>query len=173
MIVDWESIESAWLKSATDAIVGTAASSPTECFYAGAFSTLYGDYSAILIPGFGLNSENWARDARWHPPDWRWSIIDEAHERLRPLYQPLLALEVDHPTYEALWEQHIDLLARVSHRLTELVRSQAVAVAPGSFSPGFFVGIIDFAQGEDAIDYLKRSVDEATIASSGILDPEQ
>ena len=172
MIVDWEKIEGAWFQSAADAIVATATSNPTERFYAGAFSALYGDYSSILVPGFGLNSENSARDVRWHPPDWRWSIIDEAHERVRPLYQPLLALDVDDSTFDALWERHIDVLATVSHRLTKLVRSHEIAVDPSAFSPEFFVGIIDFSQGDEAIDYLRRSVDEATITSSGILEEE-
>jgi hypothetical protein len=170
--VDWKEIEGGWFQSAADAIVATVASNPTERFYAGAFSPLYGDYSSILVPGFGLNSESWSRDVRWHPPDWHWSIIDEAHERVRPLYQALLALDVDGSTYEVLWERHIDLLAKVSHRLTELVRSREIAADPAAFSTGFFVGIIDFSQGDDAIGYLKRSVDAATITSSGILEEE-
>ena len=99
------------------------------------------------------------------------AIIDEAHGRVRPSTSHR-ALAVDDPTYEALWEQHIDVLARVSHRLTKLVRSQAIAVDPAAFSMGFFVGIIDFRHGDDAIDYLKRSFDEATIASSSILAEE-
>ena len=50
--------------------------------------------------------------------------------------------------------------------------SSTIAVDPSAFSPGFFVGIIDFSQGDEAIDYLRRSVDEATITSSGILEEE-
>ena len=78
-------------------------------------------------------------------------------------------LDVDESTYDVLWEEHIDLLARVSRRVTRLVRSKQVAVDSSAFSPQFFVGIIDFAQGDDAIEYLKRSVDGEVIAESGIL----
>ena len=37
-----------------------------------------------------------------------------------------------------------------------------IAVGPSAFSPGFFVGIIDFSHGDGAIDYIRRSVDEAS-----------
>jgi hypothetical protein len=170
VIVDWGKLECAWLQSVTDAVVSTARSNPTERFYAGAFWLLYGDYSSILAPAFGMNSENSDREVRWHPPDWRWSIIDSAHERVRPLYEPLKALQVDVVTFDSLWNEHIDVLARVSRRITDAVRSRTINVDPAAFSDDFFVGIIDFSQGDEAIDYLKRSVDESTIASSGILE---
>jgi hypothetical protein len=64
------------------------------------------------------------------------------------------------------------MLARVSRRATTLVRSGQVAARSPAFTPGFFVGIVDVAQGDDAIDYLKRSVDEEAIAGSGILEDD-
>jgi hypothetical protein len=100
------------------------------------------------------------------------SIIDEAHERVRSLYQPLLELDIDESTYDALWSRHIDVLASVSRRLTKLVRSHEIAVDPSAFSSEFFVGIIDFSHGDEAIDYVRRSVENATIVSSGILEPK-
>ncbi len=163
-------IERLRYEAVADAIVATAASNPTERFYAGAFWLLHGDYSSLHAPVFGLNSESSDPAIRWHPPDWRWSIVDEAHERVQPLYRPLRALQVDEPTYQALWDQHIEVLARTSRRVTRAVRSNQLAVDSSAFTPGFFVGIVDFAQGDDAVDYLRRSVDEETIAASGILD---
>jgi hypothetical protein len=154
----------------TDAIVATAAANPSEQFYAGAFWLLFGDYSSLHAPVFGLNCENSDPHIRWHPPDWRWTLIDPTHERVLPLYQPLEVLEVDEPTFELLWEQHIDMLARVSRRVTQVVRWNQLAAPSSAFTPGFFVGIIDFSHGGQAVDYLERSVDEETIAACGILD---
>jgi hypothetical protein len=57
------------------------------------------------------------------------------------------------------------MLSRVSRRLTARLRG----AAPTRLSPHFFVGIIDFAQGEEALDYLRRSVDETTLNASGLL----
>jgi hypothetical protein len=102
MLVDWNVIEGAWLQSVTDAIVATAAAHRDERFYAGAFFMLYGDYKSILLPAFGLNAESSSGDVRWHPPDWRWSVIDEAHEHVRPLYKPLEQLDVDKGAFEQL-----------------------------------------------------------------------
>ncbi len=172
VIVDWEQFERLWFEVVTGAIVATAVSNPTERFYAGAFWMLHGDGSSLHPPVFGLNSESSDPDIRWHPPDWRWSIIDQAHEHLQPSYRPLLALQVDEATYETLWDQHVEVLARTSRRVTRLVRSNQLIVDSFAFTPGFFVGIIDFAQGIEAVDYLRRSVDEQTIAASGILDHE-
>lgn len=170
MIVDWDEIEQEWSDAATEAIVSTTTSNPAERFYAGAFWMLYGDRSSLHVPVFGLNSESSPADIRWHPPDWRWSIIDAAHERVRPLYEPLLTLRVDEATFDALWDRHVDMLAGVSRRLTHAVRSGTLNVDPASFSDHFFVGIIDFSQGDEAIDYLRRSADEKTILTCGILD---
>lgn len=172
MVLDWDAIERAWREAVLDAIRATAASNPTERIYAGAFWLLHGDYTSLLVPAFGLNAESSDPQFRWHPPDWRWSVIDEAIHRVAPLYEPLQALEVDGQTFESLCEQHINVLARVSRQVTALVRSGHVAPGAAAFSPSFFVGIIDFAQGEAAVDYLKRSVDEETIEAAGILSEE-
>lgn len=170
MRVDWQRIERTWFQAAADAIVATVEANPTERFYAGAFWLLYGDYTVIRPSVFGLNAEDSDPDIRWHPPDWRWAMIDAAHERVDPLYEPLTHLDGDEAAFEALWERHIDALAAVSRRLTAFVRSGQIAAPRAAFTPGFFVGIVDFSQGDEAIDYLKRSVDEETIAASGILD---
>jgi hypothetical protein len=128
------------------------------------FFCLYGDYGQILPPAFSASSEAASQGARWDPPDWRWQIRHPARE-LTPLYAPLAPLDVDDATYERLWEEHIDMLSRVSRRLTARLRG----AAPTRLSPHFFVGIIDFAQGEEALDYLRRSVDETTLNASGLL----
>jgi hypothetical protein len=57
MFLDWAHLEQVWFEAAVDAIVTTAASNPAERLYAGAFWLLYGDYSSLQSPAFGLNSE--------------------------------------------------------------------------------------------------------------------
>jgi hypothetical protein len=170
MFVDWADVEQTWFEAAVDAIVTTSASNPAERLYAGAFWLLYGDYTSLLAPAFGLNSESSVPEVRWHPPDWRWATIDRAHQRLQPLYQPLQHLQVEKQHYETLWQQHIDALARAPRRVTELARSNQLQVGNMELSPRFFVGIIDFSHGDAAWDYLRRSVDEETISSSGLLE---
>jgi hypothetical protein len=170
MIAHWEQIEHAWSEAVCDSLSAIANAHPKERFYAGAFWLLYGDYTSLQCPVFGLNSEQTDPDIRWHPPDWRWSIVDQAHERVRPLYEGLLSLGGDERSFEILWEEHIDMLARVSRRVTELARSRKIPGLTSELSEGFFVGIIDFSQGEAAFDYLKRSVDEITLRETGLLD---
>jgi hypothetical protein len=168
--VDWDRLEHVWLQSVIDAISVTATENSAERFYAGAFWLLYGDHRTIQPPAFGMNSVNSEPDIRWHPPDWRWSVIDTASERVAPLYRPLLELDVDDRTYEELWDEHINVLARVSRTVTDLVRSNQVEPGHIAFTSDFFVGVIDFAQGDAAVEYLKRSVDEQTLAHTRILE---
>ncbi len=170
MDVDWGAIERAWLESVTRSIVATVRSNPGECLYAGAFWLLYGDYASIHAPAFSLSPESSDPDLRWHPPDWRWSNLDAPDHALRALYAPLLTLDVDEAVFDVLWEEHIGVLARVSHAATRLVRTGEVLAEPSAFAQSFFVGIIDFAQGDVAFEYLRRSVDEELLVASGILD---
>jgi hypothetical protein len=152
------------------AIKTTATANPDEQFYAGAFWLLYGDNSSIHVPAFGLNSETSDPDLRWHPPDWRWSLIDEAHERVKPLYSPLLHLDVSPETFDVLWEKHIDVLAGASRRATDQVRTGTLSVPDNTFTRHFFVGIIDFGQGDAGDEYLARSVKHGLLQASGVLD---
>lgn len=170
MSAPWTQIEHAWFEAVCSSIVVTANAHPQERFYAGAFWLLHGDYRSLLCPVFGLNSEQTDPGIRWHPPDWRWSIVDQAHERVRPLYDGLLRLDGDAKRFETLWDEHVDMLSRVSRRVTALARSQKIPGLSVSLSDGFFVGIIDFSQGDAAFDYLRRSVDEITLQGTGLLD---
>lgn len=165
MEIDWGPLENAWVDAIGAELEALLADHPSETFYAGAFWCLYGDYSKLLPPAFSASSEAASQGVRWDPPDWRWQIRHPARE-LTPLYAPLDPLDVDDPTFERLWEEHIDMLARASRRLTARLR----AAAPSRLSPHFFVGIIDFGQGEEAFDYLRRSVDAPTLAASGLLE---
>ena len=171
--MDWQRFEAAWFDAVIDAISATANANTRERFYAGAFWLLYGDGSKIAAPAFGMSSEAVDPGVRWHPPDWRWDIIHTAHERVALLYEPLLSLTVSDERFEQLWEQHIDMLARVCRRATAAVRTTAVVAPASAFTPGFFVGIIDFAQGDAALDYLRRSVDSDTLAVCGVLTFDQ
>jgi hypothetical protein len=173
MNLNWQALEQAWLAAVTEAIVATASAHPTERLYAGAFWLLYSDGVKIAAPVFALNSENTDPADRWCPSEWRWSWspLDEILARVDLLYEPLESLDVDESTFDVLVEEHIEMLARVSRRVTELVRSQHVVAKSSAFSPKFFVGIVDQTQSaRDAFDYLKRSVDEDLIAASGILE---
>jgi hypothetical protein len=170
MDIEWDQIEKAWVNAITRAIVSITTKNPDECFYAGAFWLLYGDYSSILVPVFGMNSENTDPSIRWHPPNWRWDIINDAVDEVKPLYEPLLEIDVDDKTFEAMWNQHISMLASASKNITSLVRSNKLDINISATTPNFFVGIIDFSYGDEATDYLNRSVDEETIKTSGILE---
>ena len=70
MNVDWQEIQDAWFEAVLTAVSSTATANPGAQFYAGAFWLLYGDYSTIHVPVFGLNSETSDTGIRWHPPDW-------------------------------------------------------------------------------------------------------
>jgi hypothetical protein len=170
VLVDWLNLERAWIGSITDAIIATAEANPEKPLYAGAFWLLYGDHSSLLIPAFGLNSESSDPESRWHPPDWRWSVVDSALEPLHALDQPFRSLDLDEAMFRVLWDQHIGMLAAVSHSITNLVGSSQLALNRGSLSPSFFVGILDFSHGDAGIDFLRRSVDARTIAACGILE---
>lgn len=170
MDVDWEAIETAWLELVTRSIVTTVRTDPGECLYAGAFWLLYGDYASIRAPAFSLGPETSGADVRWHPPDWRWSNLGASDQALRSLYAPMLKLDVDAAKFDVLWEEHISVLARVCRTATRLLRAGEMVAEPSAFAPSFFVGIIDFAQGNAALEYLRRSVDEELLLASGILD---
>lgn len=77
---------------------------------------------------------------------------------------------VSSETFDALWEQHIDALAGASRRATDQVRQGAFRLPENTFTPDFFVGIIDFGQGDAGIEYLTRSVDIKVLRVSGILE---
>lgn len=85
MQVDWAAFEAAWLDAVLATIRDATQASPTERFYAGAFWLLYGDYTKIGSAAFGLGSEPADLHAKWHPPDWRLSLLaqDDGEENLR------------------------------------------------------------------------------------------
>jgi hypothetical protein len=172
-IRDWTDIEQAWKRSVTQAICEIAASYPNEEIYAGAFWLLYGDYSCLHAPIFGLNAESHAvasADAdgtliglRWHPPDWRWAVMDPVVEAMKPLYKPFLKLDVSDAEFEELWEGHERMLARVCIELTEAVRQRRLGFEGATLPERFFVGIIDGAQGDDYERLLRLSVAEESL----------
>ena len=166
MSFDWNMLEDAWVRAATDALVGLATAHPDERIYAGAFWMLYGDYSSIQVPAFGANAESAAEGQRWAPPDWAWSMGNDAHEHVRTLSDPLQDLEIDEGAFEALWAEHIAMLGRVCRRVTSAMRAGDHA---GAFTSAFFVGILDQSQ-DEALAYLKQSADEATLEAAGVLE---
>jgi hypothetical protein len=168
LILDWKDFEKTWIDAIVEGIGATASAHPHEQFYAGAIWLLYGDYSSIHSPAFGLNAESTNKDIRWHPPDWRWSPIELVLKRVQRLYTPLAALNLSDDAFEVLWDRHIQALASVSRQATTLVRAGKVPVPSASFNSTFFVGIVDFSQ-DDADELLQLSVDEQILADSGIL----
>ncbi len=168
--VDWKKLEEAWCEAIMEAFDAIASAHPSEQIYVGAFWLLYGDYSSILPPAFGLNSEGGDPEVRWHPPDFRWSPIDEVHHRVQSLYAPLASLSVSEEVFDGLWEEHVGMLASVSRRVTALVRDGSMKIPQMNVTPDFFVGIIDFDRDEEAFDDLRRSVDGPTLERCGILE---
>ena len=167
---DWILIEETWIAATRHAIEETLAANPGETFYAGAFWLLYGDDVQINPPCLGLNSEESDPEIRWHPPDWRWDIVDSVIEHMESAYEPLGNLDVSESAWDALWERHIEVLSRVSKEVTRAARSGEIPKGDASLGPHFFVGIIDFAQGDDAIDYLHGSVAPDLLHASGVLE---
>ena len=166
----WTQLELGWFEAVCDSLAMVVNAHPEERFYAGAFWLLHGNGTSLLCPVFGVNSEETDLTIRWNPPDWRWSIIDQAHERVRPLYVGLSDLDGDKRCFDTHWEEHIDMLSRVCRRVTAVARSHEIAALPSGLCDRFFVGIIDFSHGDAAFDYLRRSVDEITLREAGLLD---
>lgn len=168
--IDWDAIESAWEHAILAAIHSVAAAHPAEVLYAGAFWMLYGDYTSILPPAFGLNAESAGAGTRWHPADWLWPVVDEVASAVAEHYMPLANLAIPADSFDAVWQRHIDLLSRVSRKVTAAVQAREVGLPSSALAANFFVGIIDFAQGEDAVSYLVQSVGDRTILDVGILE---
>lgn len=170
---DWSPVEQEWKRLIVAAIRDLVSAFPDERFYVGAFWLLYGDYSSLLPPAFGFNSEAHAilqsdssgdADVRWHPPDWRWSVIDSVSAVITPLYAPLRSLDLSDEAYESLWEEHLQMLSRVCRDLTESAASGTAAFEGLHLPDGFFLGIIDGAQGDDYERLLRLSIDDTHLA---------
>lgn len=176
--VNWSEFEREWLEVIALACSEIQRNFPQEELYAGAFWLLHGDYTSLLVPAFALNSETHATltvergqeiDVRWDPPDWKWSVVDEAVERMRPLYEQFLQLDVSSAEFDELWESHTAMLARVCRSTTACARARSGKYADTSISPRFLVGIIDWAQGEDVPKLLRLSLSEEVLGENGAL----
>lgn len=173
IIQDWTAIERAWKRSATQAIREIASTFPNEEIYAGAFWLLYGDYSCLRAPLFGLNAESHAVSSaeaegtpfglRWHPPDWRWSVIDSVFQAMESLYEPFSKLKISDSAFEELWEGHERMLARVCLELTEAARERRDGFECAVLPETFIVGIIDGSQGDDYERLLRLSIAEKSL----------
>lgn len=171
--VYWAEFEQAGIDAIALAIAKVQGNFPREELYAGAFWLLYGDYNSLHVPAFGLNGEAHATmtdksgrviDIRWHPPDWKWCVVDEAVERMRPLYRPFLDLDISPEDFEELWESHAAMLARVCRMTTDFARTWSGMFADLSLPSGFLVGIIDWAQGDELPELLRLSLSEEVLA---------
>ncbi len=95
MAVSLDQMETAWLREAPRAIAEVVRSSSAEIFYGAAFWLFYCDYSQILTPALGLNSESFVTyhedqgegwSDRWVPAEWHWPVLDQACDAMKPAY---------------------------------------------------------------------------------------
>lgn len=170
--VDWAELEREWLEVIALACSEVRSKSPQEELYAGAFWLLYGDYRSILVPAFALNSEahstltradGQAIDVRWDPPEWKWCVVDEAVEHMRPLYQQLAELDISSEDFEVLWDSHASMLAKVCRTTTACARARSGKFSNIDMPPRFLVGIIDWAQGGALPNLLRLSLSEEVL----------
>jgi len=171
-----QQIESRWFDSAASAIVSQVARFPNERFYAGAFWLCYVDYTRFGTPCFAMNTESHLTNCgtadesstRWSPPNWQFDIFDEAVEAMSPLYEALsrsLAGQ-DSAVLDAAIEQHSQVLARVSHRLTHHARSRTGPFMQTDLPANFVFGIFDEREGEPTFSRLVRASIDPEILST-------
>ena len=169
-----QQIESRWFDSAASAIVSQVASFPSERFYAGAFWLCYVDYTKFGTPCFAMNTESHLTEcgaessSRWSPPNCQFDILDGAVEAMSPLYDALsrsLAGQ-DSAVWDAAIEEHSQVLARVSRRLTHHARSRTGPFVPADLPANFVVGVFDEREGEPTFSRLVRASIEPEILSA-------
>lgn len=160
-----QQIESRWFDSAASAIVSQVASFPSERFYAGAFWLCYVDYTKFGTPCFAMNTESYFTEcgaesaSRWSPPTWQFDILDGAVEAMSPLYDTLSQSLAGHDSavWDATIEEHSQVLARVSRRLTRDARSRSGPFVQIGLPDDFVVGIFDEREGEPTFSRLVRA----------------
>ena len=171
-----QQIESRWFDSAASAIVSQVARFPGERFYAGAFWLCYVDYTLFGTPCFAMNTESHLANCgaavesstRWSPPNWQFDIIDETVEAMSPLYDTLsrsLAGQ-DSGVWDATIEEHAQVLARVSRRLTQHARSRTGPFMQTHLLADFVVGIFDEREGQPTFSRLVRASIDPEILST-------
>ncbi len=160
-------IESQWYNTAASAIVSYAANYADERFYAGAFWLCYVDYTMFGVPCFALNTESHLvncddedRDSSiWSPPEWQYDVIDKAIETMSPYYRALThsLSNKDEATWYAAIEEHWQLLARVSRRLTHDARNRSGRFSESLLPSDFVVGLLEEREGEPLFSRLVRA----------------
>ncbi|MCF0081665.1 DUF4303 domain-containing protein [Streptomyces lomondensis] len=168
--MDWEAFEAAWCDNGCRAIARLAAAHPEERLYAAAFHLFYSDGSQILPPALAANAESavtkpYEVSTRFTPAEWRWDVIDEASEAMRPWYERLTALAQasgSEAETDALDTAHDRAIARICRKITASARQGRVHP---NLPPDFVVAVLADERGDEAADLLRASVDPRVLAT--------
>lgn len=145
--VDWRRLETAWIEAVEQGLCELFESNPDEKFYCAAFWLFYGDYTMLGQPCVALAAESDVKargeGIRWTPPNWRLDMYAPIAARLAPHYLSFQEVSVSDVTFERLYDQHFDTVARACVKLTERARSDWVHRWPNCVDSMFLVAIIE------------------------------
>ncbi|MFN6205435.1 MAG: hypothetical protein ACK49R_03225 [Planctomycetota bacterium] len=167
MAVSLDLIEDAWLLESPRAIAEVVRSHSADIFYGAAFWLFYCDYSQILTPALGLNSESFVTfhedegdrwSDRWVPAEWHWPVLDRACNSMKPAYARIS--ESMEGASRAEWDQlivaHDQMIARVARSLTAMSEGGTRQFANIPVAKYFVVAAIDDQRDEKEYNKLVR-----------------
>lgn len=158
-------IEENWLSVVSSAVERMLTDHPEERFYAAGFWCFYCDYSVLLPPAFAMNSTSQLRDqddpdaVRWHPPEWKFDVVDGTSEAMIDCYQ---TLHGDHSreVWDKLIADHDLMISNVCLALTSRAFQRSGVFDNPSLHKNFLFGIFESIHGPDEYDrLLELSVD--------------
>ncbi len=152
--VSLDEIEQGWLSAGPRAIGAVIRAHPTESFYAAAFHLFYSDYSQILAPALAINAESFvtscdvkdsASTTQWAPPDWRWPVLDDACDAMKPLYARLTDAMTDasKSDWDELVDVHDEMMARVCRKLTAQAQESTGDFQDLNLPDDFLVAVLE------------------------------
>ncbi len=166
-----DEIETAWLREAPAAINCVVQANSTETFYAASFWLFYCDCTTMGVPALAMNAEsaivthqtqNDAWNTRWVPAEWRWPVLDEACDAMKPLYMKLSDAMADasHSAWNELIASHDRMIAHVAKTMTHHVHNRHDQFAHARLPACFVVAAIDDQRdSRDFEDLLRSSVE--------------
>ncbi len=168
MAVSLDQMETAWLRESPRAIADVVRSSSAEVFYGAAFWLFYCDYSQILTPALGLNSESFVTfhedqgegwSDRWVPAEWHWPVLDQACDAMKPEYARIS--ESMEGASLAEWQEliaaHDQMIARVARSLTSQCEGGRGDFANITLAKYFVVAAIDDQREKEEYNALVRA----------------
>ncbi len=169
-------IETAWVDSASTAIVRHAGEHPDERWYAAALWLCYTDYTLFGTPCFAMNTESRAAQMepglRWSPADWQLPCIDSTVLDMQPRYTALTQHLAGQD--EACWnqtiEEHYACLARVCRVITHNARLRLGVFSDSRLPEDFVIGLFEIREPDPLFTRLVRASIDPEILS-GLPDP--